>query len=496
MISNNFLEIFDENVKKCYNDVAIIFNDNKISYLELSEQSDKIAKTIINNDVKPGSVIALGLYNDIDLIPSILAIWKANCVYCPIDPNYPSNRIENMFKNACPKLLITKNELRFKFSFFKEKIYYIDKNHHIPDVILRRAKLDDLAYLMYTSGSTGIPKGIVVDHFALKHSAIAYNELHPEKRIALVAGSISFDPSLLVIISTLAKGGTLCLYNNRNGIDISKSQNIVDLIDKNLINFILSAPVFYSKLIEQNRVLSSLKNVDLCGENFSNNLVNSHKKISPNAFLHNVYGPTEYAMGVTAKLVYDPKEKKSYDISIGKPFSCNKIYILDPNMDRLKPGDKGEIYVAGPGLAKGYFNQEKITKKRFLLVEHLESEPIRVYRTGDMGYCLPNGEVVFIGRSDQQVKINGHRVELEEVEKFISKYPQIEKVVTLVREEENNNLLVAFFSGAERVLPNLLREFLAEKLPSYMIPSAFIQINEWPITNNGKIDKNALKSVL
>jgi len=495
MNQHSILELISEITQKNGNKSAVIFNHEQLSYYDLNERSDNLAKCLVNQGIKPGSIIALGLYNDPDVIVCLLAIWKANCIYLPIDPNYPFNRIDMMLKNACPSLLITKKELQLKFSFFEGETYFIDEVDKAPNIELKKPKLNDLAYLMYTSGSTGTPKGIIVDHRALKHAAVAYNELHPEKSIALIAGSISFDPSLLVIVSTLTKGGTFCLYDNRDGIDISRPQDIVDLIDKNLISFILAAPSFYSMLLQQDKVLFSLKNVDLCGEDISKTLVDSHMKNSPNATLYNVYGPTEYAMGVTASLIYDPKGKKTSPISIGKPFSSNKIYILNSDMNRTKIGENGEICIGGPGLACGYFKQETLTKEKFLVVDHLESDPIRIYRTGDIGYFLPTGEIVFIGRADRQIKINGHRVELDEVEKFISKHPQIEKVVTLVVQEKNTNRLVAFYSGKENISSNVLRDFLFPDLPPYMIPSIFIQINDWPLTNNGKVDKAALESL-
>ncbi len=491
---DTFLDLFGRITKSTGNSIATIFNGDAISYSELDEMSDRFAKGIINKGIEPGSIIALGLYNDIDLIPTLLAIWKANCVYLPIDPNYPVGRIEMMLKHACPKLLISKKELISKFSHFKIPSYFIDENENITNIEARKPELGDLAYLMYTSGSTGVPKGIIVDHFALKHSATAYNELHPEKHIALVSGSISFDPSLLTIVSTLAKGGTLCLYDNRDGIDMTHAQNIVDLIEKNSVSFILSTPSFYSKIVQQNAPLLSLKNVDLCGEDIPSSLIDLHARISPNATLFNAYGPTEYAMGVTAGVVYDSTEKKIFPVTIGKPFSCNKIYLLDSNLKRVNAKEKGEIYITGPGLARGYFNQEKLTDEKFLVLDHLEDRPIRLYRTGDMGYLLPNEEIVFIGRSDLQVKINGHRVEIEEIEKCICKHPQIEKAVVLVA-HENKNQLIAFSSGKMKVLPNLLEDFLSDVLPPYMIPSRFIQVKEWPLTNNGKIDKKALQGV-
>lgn len=497
MNSSTILDLIHDIAKKNKNTNAVIFSGNGISYSELDEQSDRLAKSIVNKGITSGSTIALGLYNDIDLIPSLLAIWKANCIYLPIDPNYPFGRIEMMLKDASPSLLITKKEAQSKFSFFKDHIYFIDEEEgSLSNVELRKPRLGDPAYLMYTSGSTGTPKGINVDHSALKHAAVAYNELHPKKHIALVAGSISFDPNLLTIVSTLAKGGMLCLYDNRDGIDISRTEDIVNLIDKNSVSFILSTPSFYSKLIQQNKVLFSLQNVDLCGEDIPRSLIDSHVVISPNATLYNAYGPTEYAMGVTASRIYDPKEKKISQVTIGKPFSCNKVYILDLNLNLVKPGEKGELYVGGPGLAKGYFKQEELTQEKFPLVDHLENHSIRLYRTGDMGYFLPNGDIVFIGRADRQVKIHGHRVELEEVEKFIGQYTPIEQVVVLVVQEENNNRLVAFFSGNEAISSFLLRDFLSQELPSYMIPPTLIQVNDWPLTNNGKVDTKALENML
>jgi len=494
--ANTVLDFFDDTVRKYSGNNAITFNSDIITYSELDELSDRFASGIISKCVPVGSIIALGLYNDIDLIPAVLAIWKANCIYLPIDPNYPLDRIEMMLKEACPGLLITKTELQSKFSFFKGPTYCIDEKNRVPNIELRQPKPGDFAYLMYTSGSTGEPKGIIVEHAALKHAAVAYNELHHERHIALVSGSISFDPHLLVVVSSLAKGGTLCLYDNRDGIDTTRAQEIVGLIKKNSVSFILSTPSFYSRLMQQDETLVSLRNVDLCGEDISRGLIDLHAKFSPNATLYNAYGPTEYAIGVTAGIVYHPKEKKMSRVTIGQPLLCNKVYILDAHLRRVKSGEQGEIYVGGPGLAVGYFKKAKLTEEKFPLVEDLEDHPIRLYRTGDIGCFLPTGEIVFIGRADLQVKINGHRVELEEVEGFIGRYPQIEKVVVLVVQEEKSRL-VAFFSGGRQVTDNALREFLSLGLPSYMIPSTFIQIDDWPLTNNGKIDKKALeKSVL
>ncbi len=200
-------------------------------------------------------------------------------------------------------------------------------------------------------------------------------------------------------------------------------------------------------------------------------------------------------MGVTAAKIYDPNTRKIEEISVGKSFSVNnKIFILDSNLEKVRMGGGGEIYISGPGLAEGYLGMEKMTKEKFIWINDIEKQPIRVYRTGDLGSFLPNGDIAFLGRSDFQVKIYGHRVELGEVEKVICEYPRIKRAVVMLSEDNSEcKELVAYYSTSEKEFTKTqLKLYLLKMLPSYMVPSRLIEIKKWPLTENGKVHRKAL----
>lgn len=207
-----------------------------------------------------------------------------------------------------------------------------------------------------------------------------------------------------------------------------------------------------------------------------------------------IYGPTEYAMGATAALIYDAKSKTINNITIGKPFFVNSVYILDKNFHPVSYGEKGEIFIGGPGLAIGYLNNNNLTQEKFLFFNFQSKKKLRLYRTGDMGSFLPDGNIIFLGRRDQQIKILGHRIELVEVEQVICKYPEIsEAVVLLEKDLKKNKMLVAYISThSKKEILEDLKKFLLETLPSFMIPSLFVVVKEWPYNQNGKVDRKKL----
>lgn len=496
-ISPNFCDIFHQSAKIHSSRIAVCFENQEISFSELDHLSSIYASHLIEAGVKKGDILALTTYNQIELIPIILGIWKSGGVYLPIDPNYPIKRIADMLEEAQPKLLLTSNELKESFEVFTSEIFIIDQltdqsKKKCKSIKLPKIKKNDLAYLIFTSGSTGRPKGVMIEHQGLTHAALAYKDMHPKRFTALAAGSISFDPNLLTIIFCLVTGSTICLYDNKEGIDIEDSKKIVKLIKKKQIDFILTTPTFYLKILENNTSLPSLKNIDLCGENIPNNLIEKHIKLASNAFLHNAYGPTEYAIGSTMALLFDPIKKKKFKITIGKSFSGNQVYVLNSKLKETKVYKKGEIYTGGPGLARGYLNQKDLTDKHFIWITSPENKKIRVYKTGDVGYRLLNGDIVFAGRTDFQVKISGHRVEIEEIESIIDNLPYIEKsIVTVQRLSPSKIKLVAFFTSNNASSKKLLQRDLVKMLPSYMIPNELCKIPEFPITENGKVNREA-----
>lgn len=490
-----FCNFFNLQVLKNPKAIAVKYKGVTLTYKELAERAADLANHLKMNGLKAGDVVALGMYNCLDLIVGIVGIFMSGGVYLPIDPNYPFERIEEMVDDAKPSFFITEKLLEGKFSELHKKIFYIDNLPDVhEDIPLEMIRSDSLAYIVYTSGSTGKPKGIVVDHRALAHAALAYKELHPDKETALMIGSISFDPSLLIVSYILTTGGTVCLPQNKEGIDPKNPDQIIELIQKHSVSLILCTPSLYSMILNKSVDLSSLKCIDLCGENIPNNLPNTHQSVVPNAYLFNVYGPSEYAMGATAATIYDPATLKISEITVGKPFSKNRVFIFDENFNEVGIGEKGEICIGGPGLAQGYLHLKELTEERFVWTSLPNGKRIRLYRTGDMGVFLPNGNIKFLGRTDNQIKILGHRIELDEVERTLSKHPDVNEAAVIVRKDKNNqNELIAYFStfGNERRIRKL-KAFLKRKLPTFMIPSQLVQVTSWCYNQNGKIDRKSL----
>jgi len=486
----NFCSLFSSRAEKNPNDVAILYGNKALTYKELDYRSSNLAKNLISKGVKPGDVIGLMLYNGLDLIVGILGILKSGGVYLPLDPNYPIKRTKYMIADSQAKVLIVEVGLDNAFTDFNGNV------HHLNDEIVdnRSTKLpsissDQVAYIIYTSGSTGKPKGIVVTHAALSHAATAFAEIHPDKPISLLTGSISFDPSILIIIHALLLGGRVSLYNNRGSIDAKNFTEIVNNIEKNSVDFILCTPSFYSNLLDSSAQLLSLKDVYLCGEIIPDYLIERHISVARNANLYNAYGPSEYAIGATVAKIFDNTSKIKNKVTIGKSFSNNKIYILDSQLKTMPIGIKGEIFVGGPGLAEGYLNNPILNQEKFISCLGLEDQSVRLFKTGDLGYQLANGDIIFTGRIDFQIKIYGHRVELEEIECQVLAFSGIDKAIATVKDKK----IIVFYSKKESNFKQIdLENYLKSNLPSYMMPSFLIVVKKWPVTKNGKIDRKQL----
>jgi len=469
--------------------VAGSYKENSITYEELDFESTRVANFLNERGVKPETIVALALKNGLDLLVGMLGILKAGGAYLPVDPSYPEERIRSMLEDSNPHLCLTEEGLFSKFSSLFHNVVLINKISPMGKVYHEK-KIDpsQLAYVVYTSGSTGLPKGIMMEHRALSYAAQTHQKLYLTQLVSLVSGSISFDASLLVMIHTLISGGRVCFPPSDVVLD---PEQILSLIENEQINYTLCVPSFYSMLLDKSLILSSLERVDLGGENIPNNIPLLHTKIAPNAFLHNVYGPSEYAVGATFATIYDPFNRKTNKISIGKSFPGTQIYILNDKLEKVNVGVKGEIFISGPGLARGYLNKENLTKEKFIWISLPDCVPTRLYRTGDFGRFLLDGNIEFLGRIDHQIKIRGFRVELGEIEYSMCQYPGVNEALVISHEDEmGRKRLVAYFSAftQENISENL-RNYLLTSLPQFMVPSALIQIDHWPRTPNGKIDR-------
>lgn len=493
-------DLFQSQAKNSPNSIAIVSGNKKLTYSELDEKSTLLAKFLRKQGVKPGVAIGLSLLKNEDFIVGIIGILKAGAIYLPLNPDYPEERLKYMVEDANPSFLLTHSELASKLPEKQtciticldkdwEKITSLDLGDNLSELEIDP---DSSAYIVYTSGSTGRPKGIVVEHRSLPNVVESRFDLYPKKPTALLVGSISFDPTLLTILYALISGGTICIPMAESSADLNK---IVDLINEHSVNFLLCVTSFYSMLLQMAPNIPTLEYVFVGGENLPAFLPSLHSRTVPKTYLFNEYGPAEHAIGGTIAKIYDPKERQVFPVTIGKPLPNVQIYILDENLKPVLKENKGEIFIGGIGLAKGYHNNEELTARKFVWANIYSQEPVRLYRTGDWGRFLPNEDIEFLGRIDHQIKILGHRIELEEIESVISQYNLVHEVV-VVQGEENKHLIAFYSSRAAHDLEEELRAYLVRFLPDYMIPSKFVHVNEWPKTPNGKIDREGLLLLL
>lgn len=495
---DNIVEFFEESVSQHPDDVAINYQGIALTYAALNEKANQMAHFLKNKGVSPGSVVAVSSYHDPDVVVSIFAIIKLGATYLPLDPNYPDTRLNMMIQDAKPQILLTRSSLIEKFTGFSNLIVNLDTDKEKianaqPSLISDRASSETPVYIIYTSGSTGKPKGIIISYDSLPHLCLERKRYYPNKTIAMLTGSISFDVSILTVFHTLMTGGTLCIPDQNERVD---GEALIKHMAKFQVNFFMCVPSFYAMLLEKEVPFpNSLEILSLVGEVIPNSLPPMHAQFAPHVKLFNEYGPCEIALGSNLAQIYDPLTETISPIHVGKPLPNTEVYVLDANMQLVPIGMKGEIFLGGKGLAKGYLNRDDLTSEKFVTVS-LPGKPLRrLYRTGDYGRWLSDGNLEFLGRMDYQVKIRGHRVELGEVEAMLCQYKEIDEAVVKVQKmKDHQDSLIAYFTTIGRKILSVgeLRKFLGQFLPKFAVPSHFMQLEHFPRTHNRKIDRKTL----
>lgn len=490
---NNILDCFYDVVERNSNKISLICGDQSITYKELDEISNSLARYLQKKGIKPGSIVGVSLPNHSYLVISLLAILKVGGVYLPLEPQDPQERLHLLIEDTKTELVITTTLFR---DHFKGKVHAIFLDEVWNDVkcmngakIEQTIALDQPAYIFYTSGSTGRPKGIVVSHQSLPHIVRSHHALYPPERKTLISGTIGFDMSLLLILPNLMTGQILYMSNMNYHFDV---EEFISLILRHQIELIACVPAFYNMILQKKVHLPSLKVVTLAGENLPPSLPPMHAIFAPNAILYNEYGPTEYAIGTSVAKIYDPVTKKIDLITIGPPLEGTSVYILNDSMELLPDGERGEICIAGLGLALGYLGRDDLTKEKFVFIELPTHEKIRIYRSGDFGRFLPSGDIEFLGRMDFQVKIRGNRVELEEIEQAIAAIEGVKEAVVIPQDMGQSKRLVGYFTSTLPGMEQKVRAVLAETHPHYMVPALLICVDRFDLTPNGKIDRKAL----
>jgi amino acid adenylation domain-containing protein len=489
-------ELFEAQATRTPEAAALIFQNRQVTYRELNLQANRLAHHLRTLGIGPEISVAICLERSPEMIVGVLAVLKAGGAYVPLDPAYPQERLAFMLKDARSPVLLSERRLSGNLPTQGIHVIYLEEagpllaDQPITDP-LAEARSDDAAYIIYTSGSTGQPKGVVVEHRNAVHlvSSRAQYYTDVEERTMLIL-SFAFDGSVAAIFSTLSRGGTLILPA------VGAEQNLVRLslwLQKHRITHWLSVPALYNLLLGQPAErLASLRTVIVAGEACPAVLVQRHHALVPTAKLFNEYGPTE---GTVWSTVFHcgvvPSDRS---VPIGRPVNNVRLYVLDPFMNPLPIGVPGELYLAGAGLARGYFRRPELTAERFV-PDPFSNTGGRLYKTGDLVSYLSDGNVEFLGRIDSQVKIRGYRVELGEIEAALCRNSAISEAVVLVRHTDSNQRhLVAYVVAKQQPAPSpqQLRRALRDSLPDYMIPAYFLSVEALPMTPNGKIDHRAL----
>jgi amino acid adenylation domain-containing protein len=482
-------ELFETQVQKTPDAVAVQFDCNQLTYRELNTRANQLAHYLRGLGVRPEILVGVCMERSLEMIIGILGILKAGGAYVPLDPTYPTERLAFMLADAHLSVLLTQQSLVAKLPQHHGRLVCMDADAPMIDCSSQEnpageVTAENLAYVIYTSGSTGVPKGVAIEH----HSAVTL--LHwamdvfarEETRGVLASTSICFDLSVFEMFFPLSHGGKVILVEN--ALHLS---TLAAAADVTLINTVPSA---VAELLRSADLPPSVDTICLAGEPLSPRLVEQIYEQRTVRQVFDLYGPSEDTTYSTFALRHS-----TGPATIGRPIANTQVYILDHHLQPVSIGVAGELFIGGEGLARGYRNRPEATAEKFLPNPFSNEPGHRLYRTGDSARYLPDGNIEFLGRIDNQVKIRGFRIELGEIETVLEQHSGVGQAVVLAwGDTSSDKQLVAYVVPSQALSPSTtkLRDFLTTKLPLYMVPSAFVFLEAIPLTPNGKIDRRAL----
>ncbi|MEQ8464528.1 non-ribosomal peptide synthetase [Coleofasciculus sp. E1-EBD-02] len=501
-------QLFEEQVERTPNAVALVFDNQKLTYFELNRRANQLAQYLQSLGVGADVLVGLCLERSLEMIVAILGILKAGGAYVPLDPDYPSERLGFMIEDAQLSVILTQQ--KFVETFHGTSL----PPQHQPQVVCldtdretitqnsqsnpkNTAEASNLAYVIYTSGSTGKPKGVLVNHSNVVRLFTATDAMYHfnEKDVWTLFHSIAFDFSVWEIWGALLYGGKLVVVPY---LVTRSPESFYQLLSQEGVTVLNQTPSAFRQLIQAEQSLTKTNNLKLRwvifgGEALELNSLQPwferHGDMTPQ--LVNMYGITETTVHVTIR----PLSLADLDGAasvIGRPIPDLQMYVLDQYLQPVPIGVPGEMYVGGAGVTRGYLNRDELTTQRFISSPFNNST---LYKTGDLARYLPNGELEYLGRIDNQVKIRGFRIELGEIEALLTQHPDVWESVVVVREDEpGDKRLVAYAVPQSESSPTIqqLRQFLETKLPAYMVPNAFVILESLPLTDNGKVNRRAL----
>lgn len=491
----SIIDVFEEIVVKYPKKIALTHNNEFLTYEELNKKANQLCSYFVKSGLEPGNRVAILMHRSFDLIIGILAIIKARCAYIPIEVNQPINRINYMVsKSKCTLVLVDSDIMAIELcNVLNVKNVNVEKEGFENPTFKPIA--EDLLYIIYTSGTTGTPKGIKITH-AILVNLLYHQYLKSDIKFDTVLqfASIGFDVGTQEIFSTLCYGGNLVLIDESDKVDIDE---FFQITRKNRIRT-LFLPASYLKMISEDEknldlIPSCVDHVISAGEQL---VITNHlekKILNSQLSIYNHYGPAE--THVVTNFIINSKTDIPMFPPIGTPIINREIYILNKYGGIQPVGYYGEISIGGKDVGVGYEGNEDLTNKRFINSPFKRN--FKIYKTGDIGVLNPTGTLSFIGRNDSQVKINGQRVELQEIESVIRLLPNIKNAyVTNIKSNQGKNVIIAFYLSDFEITKKTIDNHLLGYLPKYMLPKSYILVNEIPLNKNGKVDKDKLLSIV
>ena len=475
--------------------LALECGDQKLTYRELNERSNQIARYLRAHGVGAETLVGISLERSLATVEGLLGIVKAGGAYLPLDAGYPRERLEYMLKDTGARVLLTQTSLLGNLPEFQGQLICLDRDW---EQISRESKENpevaasggNLAYVIYTSGSTGVPKGVAVDQRAVLRLVKNTNYVHlgPRETILHLA-PLSFDASTFEIWGALLNGARLVVAPPGT----PTMEQLGEIIRTGQITTMwLTASLFHLMAGEKLEDLKQVRQLLAGGEALLPSVVHRAMHMLEHGHVINGYGPTENTTFTCCYAVIDEEQIRT-TVPIGKPISNTQVFILDEEMAPVPVGIRGELYTGGMGLARGYLNRPELTAEKFVPNPFAQTPGERLYRTGDCVRWRADGNIEFIGRQDNQVKVHGFRIELGEIEAALEQLGDVKQAAVIVREDEpGSKQLVAYVVALATVTRAQLRETLAAKLPHYMVPSHFVMLDSLPLSPNGKVDRKAL----